>query len=523
MSLRWRLGLAALAGALGACGLAPLGLWPLTALSLVLVPALFLMAHGWRQAAWTGWAFGTGWFGHGLIWIVEPFLVDVGRHGWMAPFALILMAGGLALFWAAAFGAAYRLGRGPGWRIALLILFWSLAEFGRAYLLTGFPWAGLAQAWSLPQTLAAIGPHGTGLWALLWTLPVGGVLAHPLLAGAGRAGGEPGAAAPGSPPARRPRSKQGLVWAVAALFPGGILTAGVMALRPVAPVILSDQVVRVVQPNAAQHLKWDPAYMPVFFQRALDYTAAAPKPDLIIWPESAVPVFLHQAEGAFARIAQAAGGVPVIVGIQRYDGTHVFNSLVVLDAQGAVAGVYDKHHLVPFGEYMPLAGLADRLGLHGLAAVAGSGYQPGPGPQVMSVPDLPGFLPLICYEAVFPQDVNGAPGRPGMLVQITNDAWFGARSGPYQHLEQARMRAVEQGLPMIRAANTGISGVIDPAGQVLGALPLGQAGYLDLPLPRPAPPTPYARMGDGPVFLLLLMFALCVLLAQTRGKRAKPH
>lgn len=490
-----RMALAAASGAVGAFGLAPHGLWGLTVLSLLILPTILLKASGWRQAAWIGWAFGAGWFAHGLIWIVEPFLVDPVRHGWMAPFALLLLPGGLALFWAAAFGAAWALAAGTRGRIALLILFWALAEFARAYVLTGFPWANLAQAWIIPQLLSLVGPHGAGLVILLLTLPAGAAFQ-----------------------ARR----------------SGAAGLGLMVLAAVAVVSTfgvgrvtypthDTATVRVIQPNAPQHQKWDPAYMPVFFQRQLDFTAAGPRPDLIVWPESAVPVLLHQADDAFAQIAQAAGGVPVILGIQRYDGTRVFNSLVVLDAEGRLAGIYDKHHLVPFGEYMPLGRLAARLNIFGLAANTGMGYSPGPGPDLLDLGALGTALPLICYEAVFPQNVTGAPGRPDMLLQVTNDAWFGTHSGPYQHLAQARMRAIELGVPMIRAANTGISAVIDPGGAVLGSIPLGEAGFVDVPLPLPVAPTVYARTGDGPVFVLLLVCIVAGLFGRSRMNSLKSH
>ena len=514
-------GLAFGLGVVGACGLAPFGFWYLTVLSLLSLPAVFLPCQSWKQAAWVGWAFGVGWFGNGLAWIVEPFLVDAARHGWMAPFAVLFLAGGLALFWGGAFGLAWQIGRGLAFRTLFLILFWSLAEFGRAYLFTGFPWAAVAQAWIMPEALRFAGPHMAGLLALLWTLPVGAVLAAGWMKAESRAGGALGAIAPSAPPARRLRRISVWGWAALSLVPALVLTFAAY-LGPHAGVPTdTGQTVRLIQPNAPQHLKWDPEHMPIFFQRSLDFTAAEPKPDLIVWPESSVPVFLHQADTAFERIAEAANGVPVIVGIQRYDGARVFNSLVVIDAQGQLAGVYDKHHLVPFGEYMPLSGLAARLGLFGLAANTGIGYSPGPGAKVMEIDGIGAVLPLICYEAVFPQDVNAAPSRPDILVQITNDAWFGTRTGPYQHLVQAQLRAIEQGIPLIRAANTGVSAVIDPQGQVIASIPLNEAGYVDAPLPSAAEPTVYARHGDWPVFLLLLIAIISAVFGQSliRGRK----
>ncbi|MGD9865846.1 MAG: apolipoprotein N-acyltransferase [Pseudodonghicola sp.] len=491
---RWplwrRLALAAAAGAVGALGLAPFGIWPAAVLALALLPALFLASGGARAAALTGWAFATGWFAHGLLWIVEPFLVEPDVYGWMAPFALVFMAGGLALFWGAACWAAWRLGRGPGGRIAALIVLLALAEFGRAYLLTGFPWAAPAQIWvdtPVAQLLAWIGPQGLLLVTLLAALLPGYALA----------------------------ARIGPRGVIASLLPAVTLAGAALALRPGAAAPLTGYTVRVVQPNAPQHQKWDRAYMPVFFRRQIDFTAAGPRPDLIVWPESALPVWLSQAGPSFARIAEAARGADVVLGILRYEGERVYNSLVHLDGSGQVAGLYDKHHLVPFGEYVPLEDLAAQMGIFGLAT-QGGGYSAGPGPELMRLGALGPVLPLICYEAVFPQDVNGAPGRPRMLLQITNDAWFGTRSGPYQHLAQARMRAIEQGLPLVRAANTGVSAVIDPQGRLLSQIPLGQAGYADAALPEPLPPTLYARTGDLPVFLLLLLLAFALGVVQWR-------
>lgn len=211
-------------------------------------------------------------------------------------------------------------------------------------------------------------------------------------------------------------------------------------------------------------------------------------------------------------------GGAVIFGIQRGDGPRIYNSLVVLDDEGRQAGVYDKHHLAPFGEYVPFGEVMARFGIHGLAATTGNGFSAGPGAQVLQVGTLGKALPLICYEAVFTQDVLAAPERPDFLLQITNDAWFGTRSGPYQHLAQARMRAIEQGLPMMRSANTGVSAMIDPLGRVSKALPLGTAGYVDAPLFLPHTATVYSRLGDVPVLVLLLAAFVLFLRNARRSK-----
>lgn len=478
-SLRARIGLAAALGALAALGLAPFNAWPLTLAALICVPSLLIGARSPWQAIWTGWALGTGYFAVGMVWIIEPFLVDVARYGWMAPFALVFLSAGLALFWAVAFGAACALGRSPTSKTLLLICTWSLAEFARAYVLTGFPWAALAQIWTdtpVILLLAWVGPHGVAVLTLLAALPVGLVLQCNMTR-LGR-----------------------LVLFVPAVGLAGLIFAAGQSHQPVT---LTTKTVRLIQPNARQDQKWNPDLIPMFFQRQVDFTAAGPRPDLIVWPETAVPTLLAHAEPAFDVITGAAAGTPVVLGIQRRDGARLFNSMVYIDGTGSVVETYDKHHLVPFGEYFPFGDLAARFGLRGFAAQDGDGYSSGAGAQLMPMGALGHAVPLICYEAVFPQDVSAAPGRGDFLLQITNDAWFGDWSGPYQHLAQARMRAVEQGLPMIRVANTGVSAMIDPLGQITDSIPLGEAGFIDAILPAPLPKTIYARNGDVPILFIL--------------------
>ena len=491
-----RLALTALLGAIAAFGLAPFGAWWATLAVLALVPWLMASATTRRQAFGLGWALGLGYFAHGLLWIVEPFFVDPERHGWMAPFALGFMSGGLALFWGVAFWGAQRWGRTPGSRIWLLICTLSLAEFARAYVLTGFPWAGLAQIWvdAPPALLLAwIGPHGLALVTVMAGFSVGLLLVGP-------------------------RSGR-VLWNAAPVVALGLAVLTVGVSTP--PVAGTGQTVRLVQPNAPQHQKWDPAHMPTFFERQIDYTAASPRPDLIVWPETAVPVWLESGAAALDRIATAADGAALALGIRRFEGSRIFNSMVYLDEQGQIAGVYDKHHLVPLGEYVPFGDLMARFGIYGFAANAGQGFSSGPGAELVSMAALGNALPLICYEAVFPQDINSAQSRPEFLLQVTNDAWFGARSGPYQHLAQARMRAIEQGVPMARAANTGVSAMIDPLGRVTASLGLGLAGYVDAELPAPLPPTLYSRTGDLLAFVVLILLSLAVAASQRPGPRRK--
>ncbi|MBY6004382.1 apolipoprotein N-acyltransferase [Salipiger bermudensis] len=486
-----RLALAILAGAALGLGQAP---WAMTwagFAGLVAIVALFSLARAPRAALATGWGAGLGYFALVLNWVTEPFQVDAATTGWMAPFALVLLAAGLALFWALAFWCAAR--AAPGRRLLALVVAWSAVELARAYVLTGFAWATLGSLWAPTDALqwaAWIGTHGLTVVTLgIAVLVVGG-------ARDGRAG--------------LPRLALGLA-GLAALVVGGA------AITPPLQDLAGRPVVRLVQPNAPQHQKWDRSFVPIFFERQVEYTAAPAsegldRPSLTVWPETALPMLLQNADDALARISDAAGPAKVALGIQRVEDGTWFNSLALAGPGGAVEATYDKHHLVPFGEYMPFASLFARIEVGGLAQRAAGGYGAGPGPRTIDLgPELGRALPLICYEAVFPQDLR-SPQRPDLLLQITNDAWFGTVSGPYQHLSQARMRAVEQGLPLLRAANTGISAVIDGAGRVLDSLPLGEAGYLDTALPPPLRVTLYSRTGDLPLALLLglLAFTLCL-------------
>jgi apolipoprotein N-acyltransferase len=463
-----------LAGLCFAAAQAPLGLWPLVVVGFTLSVWLLKTSETPRRAGWTGWSIGASYFAASLLWIVEPFLVDIALTGWMAPFALIGMAGGLALFWALPFWLAIRLGK-PSSLLAL----WPLAEYARSTFFTGFPWGLNAYAWidtPLAQIAAWIGPHGLG--ALTLTLA-----ALPILWD----------------------MRKGT--AIAFLGFAALAALGMMRLSNAPEIAQDAPTIRLIQPNAPQHQKWDPAFAPIFFTRLIDASKASPKPDLIVWPETSLPTWLNDADRALGIIANAANNTPVLFGAQRYEGLRAYNSLVHLSTSGDVKHIYDKHHLVPFGEYLPFDALLSRLGMSTLTETFG-GFTAGKGPELIDLGPLGKALALICYEAVFPHQMNSAEGRPRFLLHVTNDAWFGTRSGPQQHLVQARFRAIEQGLPLLRSANTGISATIDAHGRVLQSLPLGTDGYIDTALPTRLERTLYARFGDD-LALLALLFLLC--------------
>ena len=498
-SAGWRAGsVAAGLGVLAALGQAPPGLWGATLVALAGFGWWLARGTGARRGAGLAWAFGLGHFAASLFWIVEPFFVDPARHGWMAPFALVLLPGGLALFWGAAGALA---GAAGGWRGALV---WpvalGLAELARGHLLGGFPWAQPGHAWvetPVVQLAAVIGASGlTAVTLALAALPVLGQALR------GRAGALAGAG-------------------VAVLLLGAGWGWGMARLGAPLPAGPGVQV-RLVQPNAPQHLKWQPDLIPVWFERHLALTAAppapgAPPPDLVIWSETAIPWLLEDAGIAFSMIAEAAQGATVALGLNRLEGWDPRNALAVIDADGAVVTVYDKHHLVPFGEYVPLAELIAGTRLGGLAGRMLSGFTPGPGPVVLDLGSLGRAAPMICYETIFPRHLSRLPVRPDWVLQATNDAWFGAIAGPYQHLAQARLRAVEFGLPVVRAANTGVSAVIDARGGVVASLALNTAGAVDAPLPGASAPTTFARTGEAPLAAILtVLLALLVLPALKR-------
>lgn len=488
------------AGGAVAAGQAPVGAWPITLVALAIVTALVARASRPAHRIWLAWTAGCGYFAATLFWIVEPFMVDAARDGWMAPFALVFMAGGMALFWAFAGLVA---SRAPTPAIAALAFALGLAggDLLRSYVLTGFPWALMGHVWigtPVMQAAAWVGPVGLSvLTCLVAALPI----------------------------AARGRRLQAMsVLAVLSVL-SALWVGGRARLDQPLPARPRPIMVRLVQPNATQGEKWRPEMWDLFLRRQFDLsTAPATRPlDLVVWPETAIPWLLDNSTDILARVTAASGGTPLALGVQRAEGERYYNSLAVTDADGRVAQVYDKWHLVPFGEYVPLGDMLAKVGIAAFAAQAGGGYSAGPGPRVLDLGRAGRALPLICYEAIFPQDLRTGV-RADWILQVTNDGWFGNLSGPYQHLAQARLRAVEQGLPLLRAANTGVTAVIDARGHVLQSLPLNTVGRLDAEVP-PATPTPtlYARTGDWPVTVLIAAAVLLLAIWARRNPVDRPR
>ena len=490
---RWTV--AALAGAVATLALPPFHFLP--ALVIAFVALMWLLdgaAAGPRplRAIFAlGWWFGFVHFITGLYWISNALLVDAATFGWLVPFAVAGLSAYFALFPALAVMLAGR--AAAGWPRALALAgAWAGAEYLRGLLLTGFPWNPVGSAFAvgpeLMQAAALGGAFGLSLLAVLVAaLPA--ALAQP-----GRAG--------------RIATALALV-IVAAMWAGGALR---LAAVPVADG--AGPRMRVVQGAVDQAVKWDRARARGHFESYLALSRAPGRdgraPDVVIWPETAVPA-VYDGNGSFSKaLAQAlAPDGTLITGVIRRDGRgaqlRLWNSVIAVNGRGQLLATYDKHHLVPFGEYVPLA----RFNPVPKLTEGRRDFSAGPGPMTVALAGVPAFSPLVCYEVIFPGRVVAPGSRPAFLLNLTNDAWFGISTGPYQHLAAARLRAVEEGLPLARAANTGISALIDAQGRVRARLGLGRRGVLDFTLPAPVAPTFFARFGNGPV--LIAAFVLLVI------------
>jgi apolipoprotein N-acyltransferase len=498
-------------GALVALALPPLNLWPCL---LGFAGLLHLLRHARRSrsALLLGWCFGFGHFLAGLYWIAIAFFTDAERFGLLAIPAVLLLCAGLALYPAlAALLVALHRWQSPSAGAVALALAWLLTEFMRSHLLFGgFPWNLIGYAfadWAGPSQLAAI----TGVWGLSLLAVLVGALPAALLE-------------PRAPVRWQPAAAAGLILAL--IWLGGALRLADAGTPPVTDVRL-----RLVQANIPQSDKWQPELRARWFQRYLELSARpadrgpADGKSVVIWPESAAPYPLDREPEARRLIARVVppGGL-LVTGGTRFDlesqPPRAWNSLFALDDHGRILALYDKHDLVPFGEFLPFRSVLGRLGLDKLTQ-GSIDFQRGPGRQTIALPGLPAFSPLICYEAIFPGGVVDPRARPAWLLNITNDAWFGRSSGPYQHLAMARMRALEEGLPLVRAANTGVSAVVDPWGRIEARLDLDQTGVLDAALPAPlAVPPPFARFGLWPVAAIAALMAILMLAIERQPRRA---
>ncbi|MBM3576760.1 MAG: apolipoprotein N-acyltransferase [Alphaproteobacteria bacterium] len=496
------------AGAAGALALAPFDFIP--AMFAPLTVAVWLIdgaAEGENSnrfalapilsAAGAGWWLGFGYFVAGLWWMGAAMLVEADQFAWALPLAVFGLPAVLALFPAAGFAAARLLWSTGGARIFALAAGLGAAEWLRGHLFTGFPWndfgMALAGAGPMAQTASLVGLYGLDILAIVIF------------------------AAPATLIDRRPRG--------AGRINGTMLGATVLAMLMLAygafrlsanqTEFVEGVTLRLMQPNLPQDAKFRPENGEWILRRylALSEGAAEARPSglagvtHLIWPESAFPYVLSNHPEALAAIARALKGGVLLTGAARAEGEgggrrgRIFNSIEALQGETILA-FYDKVHLVPFGEYLPLEELLRPLGINHL--VPGI-WDRGAGPRLLAAPGLPPIAPLICYEAIFSGETiqPDAAERPRLFLNVTNDGWFGHTTGPYQHLAQARLRAIEEGLPMIRVANTGVSAIIDAYGRILQSLPLGQEGVIDGRLPKEAASTAFALYGAWAFPLLL--------------------
>jgi len=517
----WRGRLAALAaGATAALAHPPFGLLPgLLAYALMLWTIERPGPAPLRQAFGRGWQAGVGYFAVSCCWIVEPFFVDAKTQGWMAPFAIVLLAGGLALFWGAA-ALIYRASRARGFtRVLVFAGCMAGAEWLRGHVLSGFPWDLPGETWragSAPSQAAAV----VGAYGLTWiTLAL--------------------AAAPVLLFDPRSRAERIVPLGLAAIALAALYAFGAGRLHAAAQVPETAPRVRIVQADIDQKDKWRPENLDQIFETYLSLTRHPDPggPDLVVWPEGALPAVIDdmlspgQPYGP-ALVAALSPGETLLMGANRGeagpDGKPLyFNSLVALRREGEglrVTGVYDKHHLVPFGEYMPLAAFAQKIGFRSLVHMPDD-FTAGPPSRPLALAGAPPVQPLICYEALFPglvrQGAIRSALRPAWILNVSNDAWFGQGSGPLQHLNLASYRAIEEGLPIIRSTPTGVSAVIDAYGRIRpGARRgLGELGVIDARLPPALSPTPYSRFDDLPFLAMLLVSAIAAVASSPPANR----
>jgi apolipoprotein N-acyltransferase len=544
---RWLTAFAA--GAVGALAMPPFGFLP--ALVLSLAPAVWLLdgtvrdgsssdapfikrdvvEHGrpgplvrtarsrwapFKSAALLGWLWGFGYFVAGLWWLGAAFLVEADQFAWAMPFGVLGLPALLAFFPALGFALARLFWLPDAWRILALAVGLTVSEWLRGHLFTGFPWnnpgMALGQNLWLMQIASLVGLYGLTFLSLV-------IAAAPAVLLTGRT----------------TRSR----WTAPAIAAGllaGLAAFGAWRVPSGASPMVENVRLRVMQPNLPQDAKFNPRNRDAIMRRYLSLSASpgrdggAAAPTHIIWPESAFPFLLHRDAGALAQIATLLEpGSVLITGAARMDAPlpgeaagKFYNAIQVIDEKGTILGAYDKVHLVPFGEYVPkfLDALIRAAGLRQFVHIPG-GFEPSEQRTTLSIPGLPPVAATICYEAIFPGELLAEGSRPDLILNVTNDAWFGQTPGPYQHFAQARLRAVEEGLPLVRAANTGISAVVDPFGRIVDNLPLAVEGVIDSSLPVAEPVTLYRNWGR---FSLTATLAIClmILIARRRHQSSYP-
>jgi apolipoprotein N-acyltransferase len=495
---------------LGLCATATLPPIDLTPLLLVAFPGLLWLdetSPGLWASFRLGYGFGLGFFISGLYWIAAALLVDIASFWWLIPFAVI----GLPALFSLYIGSMLlvtklvtrRLRLTGTARVFVFAMAWTISEWVRGHAFTGLPWNLIGYTWSggfpgaiaMLQSVAWIGIYGLSFVTVL-------AASLPALLGVSSLS-----------PVSRGRTVFPTIASAALILVPSVLGAIRLETTPTTD---TGVWLRIVQPSIPQSMKWDPAAAERNFRLLLGLSAASGSRSVtaVIWPEAAFPFLLERDPAVKQEIGAVAPirGYVITGAVRANPPPHpvrqIWNSLEVLNRESEIVASYDKAHLVPFGEYVPFR---DSLPLKKITPGT-IDYSAGPGPRTIALPELPSFAPLICYEVIFPGAVVDEHDRPAWILNVTNDAWYGQSSGPYQHFAIARTRAVEEGLPLVRAANNGVSGVVDPLGRVLARIDLNTVGYADLPLPAAGRLTPYARAGDWVLVVLLLAGALPVVL-----------
>ena len=501
---RRRYGVAFLAGAASALSQPPFFAFPLLWLTFPVLVWLIDGAVGgarnggvrrFAPAFAVGWCFGFGYFLAGLWWVGAAFLVEAETFGWLMPLAVVALPAGLALFWGLGTATAQLLWSEDWRRIFALAFGLGAAEWLRGNLFTGFPWNAIGYALTAGEVMM----QSAALFGL-YTLNVIAVLVF----------AAPAVLASSDLTRRRNLVLPGLALACVA----GLGLHGILRLADSDVGFAPEVSMRIVQPALAQNEKWSPenrdAVLSAYFGLSAPEAAPLAPGTVLVWPETAFPFALTEEPGVLAAIADLLpAGTALVTGAFRVEAApsgerQVFNSMYVIDADGTIQDAYDKVHLVPFGEYLPLPEVLQWLGLR---QIVPGGFVAGTRRRILDLAFAPSFAPLICYEIIFPGAVVPEDPRPGFLLNVTNDGWFGRTIGPYQHFHQARIRSVEEGLPLVRAANTGISAVTDAYGRVLTRTRLGEATMVEARLPTAIAPPFYAEWRAVLIAIALLCTA----------------
>ena len=473
-----------IAGGITALGQEPFSLPIFTIIGIGIGIYFFGKEQSFKRTFLAGLGFGSGYALVLMHWIVFPFFVEPEKTGWLAPFALIVMVLGFALFWGFAFGLPILIA-GLHWvRFIVLAVSWTSIEIIREYIFTGFPWGLLGYIWGdtpIAQLASIVGVHGLSFFTLLAViLPF--VIRRKWLG-----------------------SGISIVFAVLLWLYGDHRLTNGNELSP------TSSQIRIIQPNVPQNEKWNPLKLDLYLNHLIELSNSYPSEniDLVIWPETALTIFADEQD--FYALSQWVEKKPLLLGYRRIVDGKMFNSMGYIATDGLVNEIYDKQYLVPFGEFIPLERLLKFLTFSPLVNQEIWDFSSGTTSQFMKIPEVGNLRALICYEAIFPHLVR-TKERPEALIQITNDAWIGKNAGPKQHYVMAKFRSIELGLPLLRSSNPGISAVVDSYGNEVAIVPLNQSGFIDAKIPSSIAPTIYSNYGDWPlkIFLVLITAFLLV-------------